>query len=112
MSDMNKSVQITTREDDSKEWSYSVEEGGLNKRCTVTEAKNGYIVKVNIYGRPDSVGDNEIYAKEEASYIDETKEYISELNPLEVEDLTGVINDTEAQANIAQMKKVFDNFKY
>ena len=105
MSDTNKSIEMSTR-NDGKEWSYSLEKDGITKRCTVKEVENGYTVKINKYG----------YSKnkngEEGEYMDETKEFISTQNPLEAENIEESISDAEALGNILQMKQAFGNFNY
>jgi len=101
MSDINKTIRVNIN-NGSKEWSYTMEKDDMTKTCSVVQAENGYIVKINKYGR--SVADSE--------YVDESKEFIMEENPLEAENLDASISDAEALGNIMQMKQVFGNFNY
>lgn len=105
MSNLNKSVEMSTR-DDGKEWSYSIEKDGITKRCTVKEVENGYTVRINKYGNIETEGEKD------SEWIDETKEFISKTNPLEAENLDESISDAETIGNIQQMKQAFGNFNY
>ena len=59
-----------------KSWSTSIKKGDTNKRIEVEKLDNhGFLVTVCLYGN-DSKG----------NYIDETKKYYSEINPLEPQD--------------------------
>ena len=102
----DKSVEISTR-DDNKEWSYSTEDNGITKRCTVREVENGFTINISKYGYPKS-DDGE----KEGDYIDERKEFISKVNPLTAENLEESISDAETLGNIQTMKGAFSNFNY
>lgn len=103
MSEMNKSVEMSTR-DDGKEWRYSVENNGITKTCTVKEVENGYTIRITKWGRPDDDKD--------AEYTDDSKEFISTVNPLTAENLEESISDAETLGNIQTMKSAFSNFNY
>jgi len=105
MSNTNKSVEMSTR-DDGKEWSYSIEKDGISKRCTVKEVENGYTIRISKYGYLEKEGE------EKSDYIDETKEFIMQTNPLEAENIDESISDAETIGNIQQMKQAFGNFNY
>ena len=101
MNNTDKSVEISTR-DNNKEWRYSSEKNGITKSCCVKQVENGYTVRISKYGRPND--------KEDSEYIDESKEFISKVNPLESQNVEESISDAEALANILEMKQVFGTF--
>ena len=64
-----------------KKWSESKEADGITKEKTVAEVENGFIIVKRVYGsKPGAEG-------EDSEYIDESKAFISETNPLDEDDM-------------------------
>jgi hypothetical protein len=72
----SKTLDVNTTKKKKQSWRLSMDRNGINQSIEVKELDNkGYLVRVNKYGRPND--------KPNANYIDESKEYYSELNPIE-----------------------------
>lgn len=78
MEEKSISMSESTDKSGNKNVSYekSWEDNGLRYRKEVRQVEGGYIVVESKYGKPKDEG-------EDADYIDERKEYVTDKNPLE-----------------------------
>ena len=75
---MNKSKSSYRKDDSPESWEMTVKDGDITKCIKVEQAKNGYIIIKNIYGRKGKSKTNP-----DGDYFDETEKWISKTNPLE-----------------------------
>ena len=72
-------------------WSKSVELNGVTKSLTVKEVENGFVIEQCTYGRDCT--------KKDSEYQDDSKTYVSKVNPLE-----GKEEDDEKEDNGFSLK--------
>jgi hypothetical protein len=92
----SKPLDTNTTKKKKNRWSLSMDSNGINQSIEVRELDGpGYMIRVNKYGRPND--------KPNSNYVDESKEYYSEINPIE----TKVKPEQDVQDDI---ENLFDPF--
>jgi len=86
--DKVKSTSSISTKNEVKTWEKSVQEDNITKKILVEEIENGFLVTVTKYGDvKDSKGN--------FTYINKSKKFFSETNPLDMEvDITQMAKDT------------------